>query len=971
VVPAGGSMPRMPFWRGEMPHRSYYAGLRYGRFRRELAEQVAALPPPPDDPSAAWPQEADAVIRWLGRVSALDEASARNAMLYVRQQLDVLGAISSDDTIVVEAFDDALGDGRLVIHSCLGARVNRGWAMALSSALRERLGVGVECQVNDDGILFRLPAGEGELPSDLVRQLGPEETRERLLAELPGTALFGAQFRMNAARALMLPGLKGGKRTPFWLQRLRAKDLLAAVSAYPDFCLITETYRDCLHDVLDLESTLAVIGGIQRGQIRVVTAETVVPSPVSAALLHDFAAVGIYEDDLPRAEQQMRALAVNREVLADLLADESLVDLLRPEAVAEVEEQLQRRDPAHGPRTPEELVLLFRELGDLDAAELAERVAGPWEAWLQGLVRDERVLAVAWGEGAAARSGWVALEEYWRYRDGLGLDPADLSPAAAAVAGPVRPRERAREALLRAYARTHGPFDLEAFCQRYALPLADGRALAAELVERGYLVRGRIAPGATGEQLCERKVLERLHRRTLHLLRQEVQPVEPRAHALFLQRWMGVHPETRREGRSGLDATLRQLAGWRAPVAVWRGDLLRLRQRDEPTPWLGELCRAGAWYWALNGGTGASADARLTFVPRGEGGLWLAESEADEAPALSDDARELEGFLRAEGAAHAHELCDGLGWGSPRLVVALRELACAAQVTCESAEALWWLLEAPSLGEGAGVAASSSLERDLAAWRAERESASMARRRPTRRQRLRAASQAGLAILPEGRWRLMAGFGVVGRQRSDSERIEARVMAWLERHGVLSREVLEGEGLPGAWQQAVTHLTQMELRGQVRRGYFVRGHSGLQYALPEALESLRAAAEMQDDAHLVVLNAYDPAFRLALGADGLAWLPPHLARIAANYAVYCGGEPILVYEHGGERWYAPDGDEERTAQAVLALRGHLTAEGGRCSHPRRVRVASWNGLAPVGSPAEPLLAGLGFQREALTMVWTG
>ncbi|MGI6380702.1 MAG: DEAD/DEAH box helicase [Anaerolineae bacterium] len=970
VVAAAGSMPRMPFWRGELPHRSYYGGQRYGRFRRELAELVAALPPLPDDLVAPWPREADRVIRWLDRASALDEASARNAILYVRHQLDALGAISADDTVVVETFDDALGDARMVIHSCYGARVNRAWAMALSSAMRERLGVSPECQVNDDGILFRLPAGEGELPTDLVKALGPEEARERLLAELPGTALFGAQFRMNAARALMLPGLKGGRRTPFWLQRLRAKDLLAAVLGYPDFCLVTETFRDCLHDVLDLDAMMAVLEGVRQGKLRVVTAETVVPSPVSAALLHDFAAVGIYEDDLPRAEQQMRALAVNREVLADLLADETLVDLLRPEAVAEVEDQLQRRGADSSPRTPEELVLLFRELGDLTAAELEERVPGSWQGWLKELVADERVLALEWGSGDNLRQAWVALEDYWRYRDGLAVKPIALSQAAAAVAGPERPREQAREALLRAHARTHGPFDLSTFARRYALPSHEAEAVAEALLEQGTLVRGRIAPGVSREQLCDRKVLERLHRRTLQLLRREVQPVDGRAYALFLQRWTGAHPETRREGRGGLEATLRQLAAWRAPAPVWRGDLLRLRQREAPEALLEDLCREGEWYWALEGGAGSPSEARVAFVPRGQGGVWLAQEAGEEdAPDRSDDARELEAFLRAEGAAHAHELCDGLGWGSPRLVAALRSLAAAGRVTCESVEALWWLLEAPVSDQGDGIAASSSLARDLASWREERDSA-MARRRPTRRQRLRASRQAAAALLPSGRWRLKAGFGIMGPRRDPVECAAARVMAWLNRHGVLSREALEAEALTGAWQEAVTQLTQMELRGQVRRGYFVSGHSGLQYALPEALESLRATAERINDEHLVVLNACDPAFNLGLGDQSLGWSPPRLARIASNYAVFRGGVPTLAYEDGGERWYAPEVRDENTALAVMALRRHLIEPGGRCSQPRRVRVASWNDRPPVGSDAEGWLADLGFQREVLTMVWT-
>jgi len=776
---------------------------------------------------------------------------------------------------------------------------------------------------------------------------------------------------MNAA-ALLLPGRRGGRRTPFWLQRLRAKDLLAAVSGYSDFALVAETYRDCLHDVLDLDTMLAVLKAIQQGEIRVIVTETVVPSPVSAALLHDFAAVGIYEDDLPRAERQMRALMVNRQVLADLLADEALADLLRPEAVDDVVARLRRADRSLGPRTPEELVLLLRDLGDLTDGEIAARVVGPYEAWLQDLAHDERIVPVMVHTDEGARRLWVALEDYGRYRDGLDAEPVRLSPQARRVAGPARPPGNAREALLRVFARTHGPFDLAAFCERYLVPRRDADALAKDLVAQGLLVTGRITPGASGDELCDRKVLERLHRRTLHLLREEVQPVGTEAHALFLQRWSGAHPETRREGAEGLETSRRQLAGWQAPAIVWRRDLLRVRYRGDSAPLLEEGARAGAWYWVLEGREDALADGRLMFVPRGDGDIWLPDQELDTDAAMDADARQVEAFLRAEGAAHAHELCDGIGLGAPRVVAAIKALVARGRVTCESVAALWWLLDAPGSGEGSGM--SSSLARDLAAWRAQREPMTL-RRRPTRWHRRVASARAATAALPEGRWRLVRGFGVMGRERSEEEKTEARVEAWLQRYGVVCREMLEREGLPGAWQRAAAYLHRLELRGQVRRGYFVRGFSGLQFALPEALDALRGAAGRATDEHLVVLNACDPAYTLDLVVGTTkaydSWLPSRLARIPANYAVFCGGEPVLAYEHGGDRWYASAGREDRVAEAVVTLRRHLVAEGGLCSQPPLVRIALWNGIAPVGSTYEQLLATLGFQREALEMIWLG
>jgi ATP-dependent Lhr-like helicase len=375
VSPAPGHLPRMPFWRGDAPRRDYHLGRLYGRFRRELSERLAR-----DDEAQ--------VIDWLQEEHCLDLNSACSAIGYVRRQVEVLGTISSDRTIVAELFPDPLGDLRLVIHSPLGARVNSPWALALASAFRQAMapapglqGPQPEVMVSDDGILFRFVDADCPPPLALIREMGPTEARERLLAELPHSALFGAQFRVNAARALLLPAARGRqRRTPFWLQRLRAKDLLAVAREFEDFPIVAETYRDCLRDVLDLAHLEEVLGAIQAGAVEVVTVETVVPSPVAASLLHDLIAQYMYEGDQPKAERQMQALMVGRDMLAQLLDEAALPDLLRPEAIREVDEQLQRLADGSRARSADELATVFLALGDLTAEEAGARADGPASA---------------------------------------------------------------------------------------------------------------------------------------------------------------------------------------------------------------------------------------------------------------------------------------------------------------------------------------------------------------------------------------------------------------------------------------------------------------------------------------------------------------------------------------------------------------------------------------------------------------
>jgi ATP-dependent Lhr-like helicase len=984
VADAGGSLPRMPFWKGEAPQRDYYSGVRLGAFRRALAERVTALPMLPDDPAVAWPPEAEPVIRWLQEEYALDERSARNAILYVRHQLDAIGAISTDRTIIVETFNDALGDGRLVIHSCFGGKVNSAWALALAHALRERVHGDVETQASDDGIIFRFLAADAEPPSALVRALGPDEARERLLAELPHSAVFGAQFRMNAARALLLPGVSGRRRTPFWLQRQRAKELLAVVRGFPDFPLIAETYRTCLTEVFDLEHLQELLAHIQEGQVRVVEVETVVPSPVAAGLLFDQIAVQMYEDDLPKAERQIQALAVHRELLAEILAEGALPDLLRPEAVTQVEEELQHLAEGYRARSTEELALMLHELGDLTADEVAARCLSEGRQWLLLLAAQGRALEVEIPTAAGPERRWIAAEDYSRQRDAWGLPAQPSSPLPAALLAPRLSVEQAWGALLRVLLRTHGPLTQGQILARYAFPLPWLEQELEELVRTGQVVSGRLSPGAVMREWCDRRVLERIHRQTLHLLRREIQPVDLPGYAEFLVRWQGLHPAGRRDGPGGLVATLQQLRGFLAPAILWERDLLPLRVEGFRPAHLDALCAEGDLVWVAAGGE--ARHARLRFLFRGEGGLFLGAEPAPEA--LSPEARAVWDFLRQEGACYAGDVRRGLGLPQATVDAALAELALAGVATNDQFTAMRRLL-AGGVGAAEPRGLTSSLADELSAWRASHGPSTL--RRPSPHRLREARREVGQRVAPPvawgGRWSLVHRMGVWGPEVSAEERAERQARQLLQRYGVLARDLVAREEGCEDWAALYAPLQRMELRGEVRRGYFVRGFAGVQFALPEAVEALRAAARPtpEDAETLILLNACDPANLYGHAALGETPLEPdedagaaetptpyRFARLPSNYIVLQRGVPILLYEHGGARWTTlPQMAEETARRAVQLLLEHLTREGGLCARPRRVWVRRWNGREPLGQPIQPFLEVIGFRREPPAMVWDG
>ena len=630
-------------------------------------------------------------------------------MNYVKRQMDVLGAISSDRTIVAELFTDPLGDLRLVIHSCLGARVNSPWALALTQAFRDAMGTQPEVMVSDDGILFRFLDTDQGPPLDLIREMGPVEARERLLAELPNSAVFGSQFRMNAARALMLPAAKGTqKRTPFWLQRLRAKDLLSVAKGFEDFPIVAETYRDCLRDVLDLAHMEEMLQGIQQGEIDVIPVETIVPSPVAASLLYDFINQYMYEQDQPKAERQIQALMVGRDLLSQILDDSSgvsLPDLLRPEAVRGVDERLQRLADGSRARTPDELATVFLAVGDLSAGEAAARSDGDGAAWVEQLAAEGRLVPL----DLAGDRRYALAEQAETYRLAFGPDAAGPGMDEAQ-------RDEARRAILRRVLSTHGPLSRDWLLARYPWEDAWLDAALEALVENGEVVTGRITPAdlqtrsVCRTEFCDRRNLERIHRQTLSLLRKEVEPVSLYAYADFLARWQHLHPAERLEGPGALVRLMQQMRGVPAPGVVWERDLLPQRLAAFDPGELEALCRQGELVWAGSGGKDPRR-ARVRFLFRGEGHLFLAP-EADEADeeeeTLSPAAAELLEFLKAEGASFFADLEAGVGPALSRDQVseALVELVMAGLVTNDSLEALRGVLAWSAETGGPGTQAA-------------------------------------------------------------------------------------------------------------------------------------------------------------------------------------------------------------------------------------------------------------------------
>ena len=503
VTPAPGEPGKMPFWHGDAVGRPIELGRAIGAFLREME-----------------PMKPAAGIARLREDHALDERAARNLVAYLGEQIAVTGTLPTDRTIVIERFRDELGDWRVVLLTPFGGRVHAPWSMVIEATLRERHGLDVQAIWSDDGIAVRLPEGaegdqaalEGALLPD------PDAVEDALMEGLGGSAIFAARFRENAARALLLPRRRPGQRTPLWMQRQRSADLLTVASNYGSFPIILETYREILRDVFDMPALRELLADVRARRIRVTSVETRSASPFASSLLFDYVGSFMYEGDAPLAERRAQALALDRELLAELLGSEELRELIDPESVADLELELQALAPTRQARTLDGVADLLRRLGDLRTDEIVARSSGlDAAAALDELERTRRAVRLRIG----GEERWIAVEDVARYRDAVGASP----PAGVAEAH-LDPVDAPLDGLLTRWARTHTPFTAEEPATRWGIDRSTVESRLRALATSGALLEGAFRPEGTAHEFTDPDVLRQLRRRSLARLRREVEPVD-------------------------------------------------------------------------------------------------------------------------------------------------------------------------------------------------------------------------------------------------------------------------------------------------------------------------------------------------------------------------------------------------------------------------------------------------------------
>ena len=784
VEPAPGEPGKMPFWKGDGPGRPLEFGRRIGALVRELR----ALPKP-------------AALTRLIAEHDLDPGAAENLLRFLADQEDATGSVPDDRTVVIERCRDELGDWRVCVLTPFGSRIHIPWAMAVSARIRAAGGPEVETQWGDDGFVLRFPDTD-EPPDPDWFLVESAEAMALVLRQLGTTALFAGRFREAAGRALLLPRRRADARSPLWQLRKRSYDLLSVASRYPKFPLLLEAYRECLRDVFDMPALIETLRAIEQRQLRVHVVETRKPSPFAASLLFSYVANFLYDGDAPLAERRAQALTIDQDQLRELLGEADLRELLDADAIAEVEEMAQCLVETHRARSADGIHDLCLRLGDLTRAEMAHRVVDA--ALLESvdrLVRSRRLLEVR----IAGEKRLIAAEDAARYRDGLGVP---LPPGLAAAL--LEPVAQPVLELVRRYARTHGPFTLRAAAERFALDATVVEGALRQLLAEGRVLEGGFLPGGLHREWCDAEMLRLIRRKSLARLRREVEPVEQHTLARFLTHWQGLLMP-RRTGHANLDGLLdaiESLQGAPLPASLLESAILPARIAEYSSAGLDTLIAAGEVAWAGVEPIG-ERDGRIALFLADK--LPLLAQQRPLVEALTGREEKLLAVLESTGASFFDPLHQALGGGYPgETIEALWSLVWRGLITNDSLHALRAYIARPE------NARTPRRNQSGVVFRSRRTTPPTAQGRwsllPLRAEEGRHAAGVALdtspAVLPasaaadEARGPGGPRDSRSGDRRyapSQTEASHALALQLLNRYGVLLREHVAAENVPGGF----------------------------------------------------------------------------------------------------------------------------------------------------------------------------
>ncbi|MGE6388346.1 DEAD/DEAH box helicase [Pseudomonas sp. NPDC078416] len=863
VEDAHGMPPNIPFWMGEAPGRSDELSFAVARLQADIDEQLCAHP-----------GNLQACVDWLMKSLGLDLASAEQIIEYLGRAHSALGALPSQDTLVIERFFDQSGGTQLVIHSPFGSRVNRAWGLALRKRFCRTFNFELQAAASEDAIVLSLSTAHSFALDEVWRYLNTATAEHLLIQAVLDAPLFGVRWRWNAGVALALPRYAGGRKVAPQLQRIKSDDLIATVFPdqiaclenlvgerdVPEHPLIEQTLDDCLHEAMDAEGWLKLLRRMENGEVRLISRDLPAPSPLAAEILN--AKPYAFLDNAPLEERRTQAVLNRRWSDPESTDDLGALDVDAIKAVAD--------EAWPQPQNVDEMHEALMSLGCITGVEAREH--GDWMKWLESLARSGRGTRL---QVTPEQALWIPLERLTCLQ---AIYPAaEMHPPLAALAGfdEAWSEEEARVEIVRARLGGFGPLTVAAIAEPLALTQNEVAQALAQLENEGYVLRGQFSPDAREEQWCERHLLSRIHRYTVKRLRREIEPVSLQDFTRFLFDWQHLSVTTQSQGKAALPEVVAQLEGFSSAAGAWDSDLLPARLKDYSSIWLDDLCRSGKVVWMRltsrnKVGSAALRSTPIVLLPRPQVRLWTGLTEQPAPTELSLRAQKVHEVLSSQGAMFFDELTGEAHLLRAELETALQELVGAGLVNADSFAGLRALITPAS------KRASHTSRRNRGAFIGGMDDA--------------------------GRWALLRRAPAKedgAPQRIDSDTLEHVAMTLLRRYGVVFWRLLEREAdwLP-TWRELLRTFHRLEARGEIRGGRFVAGLAGEQFALPEAIPLLREVRNRPLDGSLIAVSGVDP-----LNLAGTLLPGAKVPAIVGNKLVYRDGIPIAAIIAGKPQYW--------------------------------------------------------------------
>jgi ATP-dependent helicase Lhr and Lhr-like helicase len=799
VADAHGQPPSIPFWLGEAPARSDELSMAVSELREVVSGigcQVSGTDRP-DDMTSQTPDTRHQTVALLMEECGIPESAAEEITDYLHESLRSLGALPTQNTLVLERFFDESGGMQLVLHAPFGSRINKAWGLALRKRFCRQFDFELQAAATEDAILLSLGPQHSFPLADVFRYLHPATAREVLVQAFLDAPVWQTRWRWNTTISLAVPRNRNGKKVPPQLQRTIADDLMAAVfpdaaacfeniagdRQIPDHPLVNQAVRDCLEEAMDFNGLANVLTRIHAGEIELVARDTVEPSPLSHGILN--AAPYAFLDDAPLEERRTQAVYTRR---AGDVSSANQLGALDVAAIARVREE-ERPDP----RDADELHDALLTAGFLTEDEAAAVERGLFEV----LVASRRV--------AHVMGIWIAAE---RLPELQAIHDVTATIAPPASRNRAWTREEALVELIRGRMTILGPTTANALAQSLQVESVEATLLALE--NEGVILRGTFSgpplPSGGEREWCDRRLLARIHRYTIVRLRAEIEPVSAAAFMRFLFAWQHVAPSAHLSGIEGLQQLVAQLDGYEVAANAWERTVLPSRLDHYDPSLLDMLCLAGEVGWARVSSASSTSVVSATPIAlflRDNADAWRSLRAESSAITLSEEAQRILETLRTRGALFARDLGNSLGDNN----TAIGELVSAGLIASDAFAGLRAL-----------IAASND-------------------RRPSF----------------SGRWSVLEQATM-----SREEAVEMQARTFLRRYGIVFRRLLAREPNAAPWRELSHVYRRLEARGEIRGGRFVNGMSGEQFALPDAIERMREIRREQPDGKLIVISAADP-----------------------------------------------------------------------------------------------------------------